>query len=381
MRALALLLVLLCAACAHAPTPRYEIVGYYPGWKDAIDVDPALLTVINYAFLDIGKDGRLVLVNAPVDERQFARLATLKARHPHLRLMASVGGWTRSYGFSNMAASPTLRAAFIDSSVAFLRRYGFDGIDLDWEYPGAIGVPCAAGETCERPQDKRNYVTLVREMRTAFDTAGKADGRRYLVTIAAGADRKYLDDGGSAAWMVQMASVLDWINLMTYDYHGSWEAASGHLAALHGDPEGKDIGTTVKVYLEAGVPARAMTLGIPFYGKGWIGCKPGPRDDGLLQPCAAAVTDPPEATFEYWRLRTQGYLDGTRGFVKGRASSVPYLYAPTTGTFITYEDEASVRDKIRYLKARGLRGAMYWELASDHRHELGRAIASALGAP
>src|SRR5688572_5393668 len=201
MRAVALLLALLCAACAHVHPPRHEIVGYYPAWKEAIDVDASLLTVINYAFLDIGRDGRLALVNPPVDERQLARLAALKARHPHLRLMAAVGGWTRSYGFSNMAARPAMRAAFIDSSVAFLRRHGFDGIDLDWEYPAAIGLPCAAGETCERPEDKRNYVTLVREMRAAFDTAGKADGRRYLVTIAAGADRKFVDDRGSVAWI------------------------------------------------------------------------------------------------------------------------------------------------------------------------------------
>jgi chitinase len=375
MRLPASLLALLLAACAQLPPGgRHEIVGYYPGWKESIPVDPGLLTAVNYAFLDVGRDGRLVLVDPPADERHLRRLAGLKARHPHLKLVASVGGWTRSYGFSNMAASAAMRATFVDSSIAFLRRFGFDGMDLDWEYPGAIGVPCAAGETCDRPEDKRNYVTLAREMRAALDAAGRSDGRRYLFTIAAGADRRFLHDGASAAWMVEMARALDWINLMTYDYHGTWEKQAGLLASL------ADVDATVSMYLAAGVPARSLVLGIPFYGKGWTGCAPGPRGDGLGQPCASAVADPPEATFEWWRLRREGYLDGSRGFAGHRddAGRVPYLYAPASGTFITYEDEASVRAKARYVESRGLRGAMYWELSADHEHELGRAVASEL---
>jgi chitinase len=375
MRIPALLLALSLIACAHFPPgPRHEIVGYYPGWKESIPVEPSLLTVINYAFLDIGRDGRLVLVDPPNDEKHFRRLAAIKADFPHVKLVASVGGWTRSYGFSNMAASASMRAGFIESSLAFLKRYGFDGIDLDWEYPGAIGVPCAVGQTCDRPEDKRNYVTLARELRAALDAGGRSDGKRYVATIAAGADRKFLYDGDSARWMVEMAEALDWINLMTYDYHGSWERRAEMLASL------RDIDATVTMYLAAGVPSRSLTLGIPFYGKGWIGCDPGPRGDGFEQPCAAAVSDPPEATFEYWRLRREGYLDGSRGFARHRDGSarVPYLYAPSSGTFITHDDETSIGEKVRYLKARGLLGAMYWELSADHERELGRAVAREL---
>ena len=373
MRLAACLFALLAAACASLPPPsRHEIVAYFPGWKAAIPVDPSLVTVVNYAFLDIGKDGRLVLIDKVVDEKHFERLAELKARHPHVRFMASVGGWTRSYGFSNMAAARAMRAAFIDSSIAFLRRYGFDGIDLDWEYPVKIGVPCAAGDTCDRPEDKRNYVTLVRELRTALDAAGRSDGKRYLATIAAGADREFLYDGASAAWMVEMAKALDWINLMTYDYHGTWEKSAGLLAGM------ADVERSVSLYLAAGVPPRSLTLGIPFYGKGWVGCDPGPRGDGLGQACTGPAPHPPESTFEFWRLRREGYLDGSRGFASHRSSQVPHLFAPASGTFITYEDALSIRAKVRYLKSLGLRGAMYWELASDHEHELGRAVASEL---
>jgi chitinase len=383
-RAACFVVALVLAGCAHepAPAPRHEIVGYYAGWKKDTPVDASLLTVINYAFLDVAPDGRLVLLDPAVDEAHFARLSALKPGHPHLRLVASVGGWTRSYGFSDMAADPIRRAAFVDSSIAFLRRYGFDGIDIDWEYPGAIGVACEKGRTCDRPEDKRNFVILARELRAALDTAGTADRRRYLATIAAGAERAYIFDGDSAAWLAQLAASLDWINLMTYDYHGTWEKQSGMLAPLLADPEdvaGTNVEGTVRMFTEAGVPPSKLTLGIPFYGKGWVGCAPGPRGDGLYQPCAAPVSDPPEATFEFWRLRTEGYLEG-RGFHRHwrAAAQAPYLYAPATRIFITYEDPRSVRAKMAYLQAKGLRGAMFWELSSDHDFSLGRTIAEQL---
>jgi chitinase len=309
------LVAALLAGCAHLPPgPRYEIVGYYPGWKGAIAVDASLLTVVNYAFLVVGADGALVLDNPAIDEGHFARLATLKAANPQVRLMASVGGWTRSDRFSDMAASPETRARFVDTSVAFLRRYGFDGIDIDWEYPGAIGVPCAAGRTCDRPEDKRNFVQLARELRAALDRAGAADRKRYLVTIAAGADRTFLYDGASAAWMVDLAASLDWVNLMTYDYHGTWETRAGMLAPLYddpADPAGTNIDRSVAMYLEAGVSPRKLTLGIPFYAKGWSGCEPGPNGDGLYQPCAASIDEPAEST------RVQALLE------PGRARALP----------------------------------------------------------
>ncbi|HUL97595.1 MAG TPA: glycoside hydrolase family 18 protein [Usitatibacter sp.] len=401
MRRLAALLAAgLIAGCAHfdAP-PRHEIVGYYAGWKEA-QVDPALLTVVNYAFLDICWDrrhgnaaveplaacrepnGALTLGDPARDVLQLERLASIKAKRPGLKLVGSVGGWSRSNRFSDMAADPGTRAAFIDSTVAFIRNFGFDGIDIDWEYPGEIGVPCASGFTCDRPQDKRNFVTLARELRAALDAAGAADGKHYLSTIAAGCDRKFAFDGASAAWIAELAASLDWVNLMTYDYHGTWEDRAGHVAPLYADPldpAGTNVDATVTMYLEAGVPARKLTLGVPFYGKGWTGCEPGPRGDGQYQPCKAPVSDPPEATYEFSKLADAGYFAGA-GLARHRsAAGVPYLYDPASRTFISYDDEASVRDKMRYAVQRGLRGAMYWEIAQDRNHELAAAIAQELG--
>jgi len=226
---------LLCAACASVPSARPELVGYYAGWTEPAAVDSRRLSAIDYAFLALAPDGAVALAHPQADEASFARLAAMKRENPALLLFASVGGWTGSGGFSDMASEPASRARFIAGSLGFLRRYGFDGIDIDWEYPGAIGVACAAGLTCERPEDKENFVRLVREMRAAMDDAGRADARRYRITIAAGADAKFAANAGGP-WLARLAASLDWINLMAYDYHGTWERESNFVAPLHSDP-------------------------------------------------------------------------------------------------------------------------------------------------
>jgi chitinase len=417
--AIALILLASCAAPPPAPAPRYEIVGYYPGWKGRFDVDARQLTVINYAFLDICWDaqhgnpaegglapcrdvdgnliapanGSIVVTDPGVDRDNLAALSALKSANPVLKLVASVGGWTRSNRLSDMAANAQTRGNFIVSVVTFLRRHRLDGIDIDWEYPTSIGLRCAAGHnTCDRATDKENFVALAQELRVALDAAGVADGKRYLSTIAAGNDRSFVfDPGGSSAWMVRLAASLDWINLMTYDYHGTWETSTGFLAPLYRDPADPapiNVDATVRLYLQQGIPASKLTLGQPFYGKGWKGCAAGARGDGLYQPCAG-LADVPEAAFQFAELTEKGYLArdargkytvGGLGFTRhwNDVARVPYLYNPADGVFITYDDEASIHAKNEYAVRMGLRGAMYWELNADRYRVLGSVVSQDL---
>lgn len=352
------------AGCAHVPQQeRYEIVGYYAAWKDPIAFNPRDITVLNYAFVDFA-------FNAPGPA--LARLAMLKRDNPRLRLMASIGGWTGSSPFSDMASDGARRAAFIDASLRFLRRHGFDGVDLDWEYPTEIGVPCAPAETCERPEDKRNFIALVREMRAAFDSAGRSDAKRYLLTIAAGAHAKFLEGD----WLGELAKSLDWINLMTYDYHGSLEPRiSGLNAPLRADPHDATHASVVESVdrlLGAGVPARKITLGMPLYGKSWVGCARGPRRDGLYQPCERFGS---ELSYSAVMRHVKDNSFERRFNTPGR---VPYLYDSQSGTFVTYENESSIRAKAAFARERGLLGAMFWELGSDYEGQLRRTIAAEL---
>ena len=427
-----------CASAAEglAPVtadaaPAREIVGYYPGWKtaafpaDAAHIDATQLTVVLFAFLDTcwnghhgnpnpaagvvdvchdasgaatSPDGALVFGDAAHDGATLHALAALKQGNPKLRVFASVGGWNWSNQFSNLAATPSARATFAASALALLRRYQLDGIDIDWEYPTAAGVPCTAGQVCERADDKQNYVTLARELRAAFDAAGRVDGKHYAITIASGATDKFIKDpNGSSSWLARLAASLDWINLMAYDYHMPWDARNGHLAALSGDTSdpayasGYDDASAVRRYRDAGVATDQLVLGVPFYGYGWKACPAGADADGLYQQCGGADNGGVDGSpsYPFGHLLNAGLLQkgpggdydvGGRGYRRywSQAAQSPYLYNPATQVFISYEDQASLREKSRYIKAQGLRGAMFWELSGDSDHALGTVLAREL---
>lgn len=409
----AALCALLLAGCATlAPSPSREIVAYYPAWAGVFDFDPTRVTVVNYAFLDIcwdrrhgngaveslapcdGADGSITLGHPRFDAANLEALAKVKRANPHLRLVASVGGWNWSNRFSDMASAEGSRAQFVSSSIAFLHRYGFDGIDIDWEYPGAIGIACAEGHrSCDRPGDKDDFATLGRELRAALDRAGAADGKRYLFTVASGADAKYVFDAAkSSAWLADLARSTDWINLMTYDYHGTWERAAYFVAPLardEADPNAANVEASVRLFLEQGIAPSKLTLGAPFYGKGWAGCEPGPDGTVLYRACTGLAREDHEATFEFAYLTDGGFLArdgaglytrGDGGFVRhwNAAAKAPWLYNAGTRVFIAYDDEASIREKARFAMRMGLRGMMFWELAQDRHGVLGGVIAQEL---
>lgn len=400
--------LLLAAALAAvvAPAAASEVVGYYPGWKHASfpvsRVDASKLTMALYAFVDLcwdGKhgnpepsvnlvapcqeprDGALAWRDEAADGANLRALVALKKHHPAFKVVISVGGWDWSNRFSNVAASPQARANFIASSVSAMRRYGLDGVDLDWEYPGEAGVPCVAGEVCARPEDRQNFITLARELRAAFDAAGEQDGKHYSITIAAGGNGNYVGDG---AWLKELAHSLDWINIMAYDYHMPWEKSTGHHAALYGDPQdpatanGFYASASVRRYVQAGVAKDKLVLGVPFYGYGWKGCAPGPQGDGQYQLCQGGVSDGINGGNAYGYGQLLGRGAGYRRY-RNAAAKAPYMYSAKEQVWITYEDLASLQDKARYIRQQGLRGAMFWELsADDGEHQLLRALSDAM---
>ncbi|MGV7210409.1 glycoside hydrolase family 18 protein [Oxalobacteraceae bacterium A2-2] len=424
LAACALALPALPAAAAAAP----EIVAYYPGWKSASfpptprNIEADKISTLLYAFLDVCWDGRhgnpdpaihdvapcqdangkaladngvLVFRDMAADSANLRALAAFKKSHPQLKLMVSVGGWNWSNQFSNLADSANARATFIGSAVALLRKYNLDGIDIDWEYPGRPGVPCAPGRSCASDEDHENFVELAREMRSAFDTAGQADRKHYAITIAAGANADYMKDAkGGSVWLKDLSGYLDWINIMSYDYHMPAEPRSAHHAALGADAadpahaSGYNGAAALQRYLAAGVAADKLVLGVPFYGYGWKGCAAGPKGDGQYQPCSGAATggENKGSSYSYAHLLRQGYLaadgaSGGKGYVRywNAAAQTPYLYHPGEQVWISYEDAQSLRAKAAFVKEKGLRGAMFWELSGDDgKHQLLNALASGL---
>lgn len=423
------------AGRASAAEPA-KIVGYFTSWGiygrnyQVKDIDGSKLTHLNYAFADICwggvhgnnstdspnkqtwsctdshvplqsksvPNGTIVLgepwadVNTPYagytyeecDQKalcgNFAGLRDLKKKNPSLKTLISVGGWTWSNRFSDVAAGAATRETFANSAVEFIRTYGFDGVDLDWEYPVAGGL---SGNTYS-PADKQNYTLLLKKVREKLDAAGTADGKKYLLTIASGASQKYANN----TELSEIAKTVDWINIMTYDFHGGWEKSTNHNAALYPDPNDPSTGEIKKfntsdaidIYFQSGVPANKLVLGLPFYGKGWKGCPPGPNNDGQYQTCVGGWDGNvlPTGTWDDWASGNSGTFDygdimanyvNKNGFTRywNDTTKTPYLFNPTSGTFISYEDTQSIAAKTAYIKSKGLAGAMFWETSSDCR--------------
>lgn len=372
-----------------APPPQIDsriICGYYPEWGiyqrnyQVADIPAEKLNVINYAFADVSAQGEVCVYDswAAVEKAfpgdtwdqplrgNYNQLLKLKALYPHLVTMISVGGWTLSGRFSDAALTEASRNRFALSAMTFITRYGFDGVDIDWEYPVGGGLD----SNKYRPEDKRNFSLLLQELRRQLDALGQQQGRTYYLSIAAPAGYQMIANIEPSA----IAQTVNWINLMTYDFHGGWETVTGHLAPLWA-PAGDllNVHSAVQIYLDAGVPAQKIVVGVPFYGRSWRGVPP--ANNGLYQPAGGVPMGTWDDTgvFDYGDIagRLTSQPDTYMRF-RDDLAQVPYIYAASLsgGVFITYEDAISIQWKAAYVRERNLGGMMFWDLSGDARDEM-----------
>ncbi|MBZ0281078.1 MAG: glycoside hydrolase family 18 protein [Anaerolineae bacterium] len=367
LSALLLVLAALPVAARQTTTP-YRIIGYYASWaiygKEYFVTDIAAnqLTHINYAFANISEEGEILIGDEWADTQflypgdaedeplrgNFKQLGLLKQINPNLQTLISVGGWSWSDRFSDVALTEESRAKFAKSCVEFIKQYGFDGVDLDWEYPSGGGEP----GNIERPEDPDNFVLLLAELRKQLDAQGELDGRPYLLTIAAPAgkwqyERMNLD---------KIYPYLDWINIMTYDYAGGWSEVTAFNAPLYGEVS---TDSAIQDYLTAGIPAEKVVMGVPFYGRGWTGVSA--TNNGLGQPYDGLPQG--DGSFDYGTLAAD-YVGKYQRFWDETAQ-VPWLYDAESGTMISYDDPESLTKKAEYIKQHNLGGAMFWETSQD----------------
>lgn len=330
----------------------FLIIGYVFA-KDAIlnpqDIAAEKLSRINYAFANVS-DGRVVEGFAH-DAENFAVLNGLKARNPDLKVLVSVGGWTWSGAFSDAALTKASRKVFVDSALTFVEKYNLDGLDIDWEYPGLVGI----GNKF-RPEDKQNYTALLKELRQTFNRAEKRLHRHLYTSVATGANPDFAEH----TQLAKVARQVDTVNLMSYDYYEPTDdKIAGHHAPLFSnpaDPKHISADASVKLYRKQGVPARKLVLGVPFYGHAWTTA-------GLYQAGVAAKVP-----------------DDLTGFVRqwDPEASAAYLYNPTTHVFVSLDDPQSLALKCAYVKKHKLAGVMFWDYESDINGTLLNSVYSAL---
>jgi chitinase len=345
----------------------------------------AKLTHINYAFGFVNPEGacyspdpwadwqRPVPAEQSVDgvadepgqalNGNLNQLRKLKAKHPGLKTLISLGGWTGSKYFSDAVLTPESRAELARSCVDLWLRGNlpglepgagagvFDGIDLDWEWPGSAG---AEGNII-RPEDKRNFTLFVEELRAQL----KAFSSRAELTAFLPAAAAKIDSGFEVRRVFKQ---LDFATVQGYDLRGNWETRTGHNGNLLTDRRDPNevrysVDQTVRDYRERGAPARKLVIGVPAYGQGWTGVTAG--GNGLYKP----ATGPAPGK---WAPGTEDYKDlVTKPGKRHRDLLTGTVWLYDGNEFWSYDDPATLVQKAAYIRLKGLGGAMMWSIDQD----------------
>ncbi|XP_061496499.1 chitinase-3-like protein 1 [Anopheles gambiae] len=354
-----ILLVTACSLLAAVENRKYgEVVCYYGSWasgyvasgKFAVEnINPALCTQLVYSFYNIKPDGTIVIPNeATFSEATILKLNDLKKTNPALKTLAAIGGYNAgTESFSKVAKTPELRTTFARNAAAFLKKYRFDGMDIDWEYPVAA--------------DKANFVPFLKELSTAFSPS------KYLLTVAVGGTSF---EGNDRYDIPAISKVVNFINLMTYDMQGNY-GVTRHHAPLKQGPAALDntdykqalnAEAVIAYWLSKGAPANKLNLGIPFYGRSFKLAKP--TVDGVGAPVSGVGTPGPvtrqAGSLAYYEICNSSML--TR---KQYDSVQVGAFASGGGEWVSYDSVESIGQKCDVIAKYGLGGGMVWSIDMD----------------
>jgi len=376
-----------------------EVIGYYASWQwydraklaEPLNLDFSKVTIVNFAFFQPDTNGNLFGTDSwadpqvlfgpqnwnPSDDSSSADDYRCHWSGPnqkacghyqiekgliHLvhaagaKIYPSMGGWTLSDNFPVIAADSAKRTRFAEQCVDMIKDYGFDGIDLDWEYP-------AYTDHSGTPQDTANFVLLLEELRAKLDAHGATTGKYYEITAAVGCGPSTIEGYDIA----KTAPLLDQINLMTYDFFGAWSDVTGANAPLYyqGFPDGFEewsVDGCVENWKAGGATKDQLNIGLPFYGQSYVGAT-GPNQQHQGNDKVHWGVD--DGKPQYYNIEKRlGEMTQSRDDV----AHTQYASFPNGG-LISFDDEQAICDKVGYVLEEDLNGFIIWELSGDVRQD------------
>ncbi|XP_028131818.1 probable chitinase 10 [Diabrotica virgifera virgifera] len=323
------------------------------------DIDPNLCTHINYGFAVLDPHSLTIKPHdswADIDNEFYKKVVEYKSKG--IKVLIAIGGWNDSLGdkYSRLVNNPQARARFVANVIEFIEKYGFDGLDLDWEYPKCWQVDCEKGPA----SDKQGFAALVRELSFSFRSKG------LLLSSAVSPSKAVIDAGYDVP---TLSRYFDWIGIMTYDFHGHWDKQTGHVAPLYYYPGDTydyfNANFSVNYWISKGAPPEKLILGFPLYGQSFSLADPGKRglNEKTYGPGEAGEFTRAGGFLSFYeiceRVRKQGWTV-TRD-PEGRIGP----YATHGNQWVSYDDISEVKRKAQLVKDLGLGGGMIWALDLD----------------
>ena len=340
-----------------------RVVGYWEAWNaqhacgtmSPGEIPVNMLTHLNVAFGYINSAFQVTNMDG-LSTDIYRNVGNVKARNPSLKLIIALGGWSFSDPgpwrsvFPTLVSSPANRATFITNLLGFLSEYGYDGIDFDWEYPGADNRGGSA-------DDSANFTALLRELRAAI----QASGKDYIVTFTAPTSYWYLRHFDIS----NMAAHVDWINLMAYDIHGVWDGSNpvGNHVLAHTNLT--EIDLALDLFWRVNVDPGKLVLGLGFYGRSFqladASCwKPGCAFTG---PGAAGRCTQTAGILSYREINDILASTGATAYLDKDAAVRYLVYGDSN--WVSYDDAVTFAAKIDYANKLGLGGLMIWAVDLD----------------
>lgn len=341
----------------HAPsTPLFKTCVYFSNWSVyqkkhfPQDIPIEYYTHVFYAFILIDEQtGKLKFSDEWCDLQMpqpppnqsitgnLQQFYEMKKANRHLKLIMSIGGWGTCHLFESVVCSNTKFDNFVNSTIEFVDKYGFDGVDIDWEYPKDSTQAAKLVELLARLRNKLNP--------------------KYILTVAAPGGTDNID----VLKIPEMDKYLTFWNLMCYDFAGEgWSSKTAFHSNLFGNNGDNSLNASdiVQTYIKRGVHPSKLILGMPMYGRVFHG------------------VDRPEIGVSFTKERKSGCIEGDVVDYNKFGETFDYedfdprkvgalKYDSRNKQLITFDNPQSARIKASFVRLKQLGGGMWWDSAGD----------------